>query len=42
MNLSGDIVLDWAGWKRETSFEDMVKEMVDSDRELIQKSQTHL
>jgi GDP-D-mannose dehydratase len=31
-----------AGWKRETSFEDMVKEMVDADRELIKKSQTHL
>lgn len=30
------------GWERKTSFEEMVKEMVDSDRQLIRSSQTHL
>jgi len=30
------------GWERRTSFEEMVKEMVDSDRQLIRSSQTHL
>lgn len=30
------------GWKRHTSFQQMVAEMVDSDRELIKRHQTHL